>query len=127
VAGTWSRHTAPTVAAYIAALPADQARSLRRLRDAILAAAPGGREVISYRVPGIVFPNGARIHFGARRGGLSLYPGYAGRAFAEALDGFKVSGTTIHFTPDHEIPVALIKRIARRVIAERTEASRRRG
>ena len=41
VAPTTRRRTATTVATYIAALPADQARSLRRLRDTILATAPG--------------------------------------------------------------------------------------
>ena len=73
------RPTAATVAAYIGALPAADAKSLRRLRDAILAAAPGGKQEISYGVPGIRFPNGGRIHFGTRRGGLSLYAGYTYR------------------------------------------------
>ena len=41
MAGTWPRHTAPSVSAYIDALPTPEAKSLRRLRDAILAAAPG--------------------------------------------------------------------------------------
>jgi uncharacterized protein YdhG (YjbR/CyaY superfamily) len=121
MAGTWPRHTAPSVAAYIAALPAADARSLRRLRDAILAAAPGGKEEISYRVPAICFPNGGRIHFGARRGGLSLYAGHVSEAFAEDLSGFTVSGTTIHFTADHELPIALIKRITKRVISNAEE------
>ena len=117
MAGTWPRHTAPSVSAYIDALPAADAKSLRRLRDAILSAAPGGTEEISYRVPAVKFPNGGRIHFGARRGGLSLYAGYAFQLFTKELADFAVVGTTIHFTPEQQLPIALIKKITRATIA----------
>ena len=115
------RPTAPTVAAYISALPAAEAKSLRRLRDAILAAAPGGKQEISYGVPGIRFPNGSRIHFGTRRGGLSLYVGYTYRLFTSELANFTIAGTTIHFTADHQLPIALIKKITRATIARHDE------
>jgi len=121
MAGTWPRHTAPSVDAYIDALPQEDAKSLRRLRDAILAAAPGGTEEISYRVPAVKFPNGGRVHFGARRGGLSLYAGWAIQAFTTELANFAVVGTTIHFTADHQLPIALIKRITRAPIARHDE------
>ena len=121
MAGTWARHTAPSVDAYIDALSEVDAKSLRRLRDAILAAAPGGTEEISYRVPAVKFPNGGRIHFGARRGGLSLYAGWAFQAFTKELANFAVVGTTIHFTADHQLPIALIKRITRATIARHDE------
>jgi uncharacterized protein YdhG (YjbR/CyaY superfamily) len=121
------RRTAPTVASYIAALPAADAKSLRRLRDAILAAAPGATQEISYGVPGIRFPTGARIHFGTRRGGLSLYAGYTYRLFAKELADFTVAGTTIHFTADHQLPIALIKRITRATIARHDERAAARG
>jgi len=98
-----------------------EAKSLRRLRDAILAAAPGGTEEISYRVPAVRFPNGGRVHFGARRGGLSLYAGWAFQAFTKDLANFAVVGTTIHFTADHQLPIALIKRITRATIARHDE------
>ena len=121
MAGTWTRHTAPSVDAYIDALSEVDAKSLRRLRDAILAAAPGGTEEISYRVPAVKFPNGGRVHFGARRGGLSLYAGWAFQAFTKELANFAVVGTTIHFTADHQLPIALIKRITRATIARHDE------
>ena len=110
-----------TVREYLDALPAKNAKSLRRVRDAALAAAPGGKASISYGVIGVVFPNGARIHCGARRGGLSLYPGHTGREFASELEDFKIAGTTIHFTPDHELPIALIKRITKAIITNADE------
>jgi len=110
-----------TVREYLDALPARDAKSLRRVRDAALAAAPGGKAAISYGVIGVVFPNGARIHCGARRGGLSLYPGHTGREFASELEGFKIAGSTIHFTSDHELPVALIKRITKAIIVHADE------
>ena len=56
MAGTWPRHTAPSVDAYIDALSEADAKSLRRLRDAILAAAPGGTgqlaQTVGYSVGG---------------------------------------------------------------------------
>jgi len=110
-----------TVREYLHALPSRDAKSLRRVRDAALAAAPGGKAAISYGVIGVVFPNGARIHCGARRGGLSLYPGHTGREFASELEGFKIAGSTIHFTSDHELPVALIKRITKAIIVHADE------
>ena len=111
-----------TVREYLDALPAKEAKSLRRVRDAALAAAPGGKTSISYGVIGIVFPNGARIHCGARcKGGLSLYPGHTGREFASELKDFTIAGTTIHFTSDHELPIALIKRITRKIVANADE------
>lgn len=121
MAGTWPRHTAPSVDAYIDALSVEDAKSLRRLRDAILAAAPGGTEEISYRVPAVKFPNGGRVHFGARRGGLSLYAGWAFQGFTEELATFAVVGTTIHFTADHQLPIALIKKITRATITRHDE------
>ena len=121
MAGTWTRHTAPSVDAYIDALSEVDAKSLRRLRDAILAAAPGGTEEISYRVPAVKFPNGGRVHFGARRGGLSLYAGWAFQAFTKELADFAVVGTTIHFTAEHQLPIALIKKITRATIARHDE------
>ena len=111
-----------TVREYLDALPAKEAKSLRRVRDAALAAGPGGRASISYGVIGVVFPNGARIHCGARsKGGLSLYPGHVGREFASELKGFTIAGTTIHFTANHELPIALIKRITKKIIANADE------
>jgi len=111
-----------TVREYLDALPAKEAKSLRRVRDAALAAAPGGKTSISYGVLGVVFPNGARIHCGARcKGGLSLYPGHTGREFASELKDFTIAGTTIHFTSDHELPIALIKRITRKIVADADE------
>ncbi len=111
-----------TVREYLDALPAKEAKSLRRVRDAALAAAPGGKTSISYGVIGVVFPNGARIHCGARcKGGLSLYPGHTGREFASELKDFTIAGTTIHFTSDHELPIALIKRITRKIVANADE------
>ena len=127
MAGTWPRHTAPSVAAYISALPADQAKCLRRLRDAILSAAPGGKEEISYRVPGVRFPNGGRVHFGTRRGGLSLYAGHVYEEFINDLTPFEIAGTTIHFTADHELPISLIKRITRAVVARADERAAERA
>ncbi|MFM8914886.1 MAG: iron chaperone, partial [Candidatus Limnocylindrus sp.] len=121
VAATWPRHSAASVDAYSDALPAPEAKSLHRLRDAILAAAPGGTEEISYRVPAVKFPNGGRTRFGARRGGLSLYAGYAFQLFTKELADFAVVGTTIHFTADHQLPIALIKRITRATIAQQDE------
>jgi len=53
-----------------------------------------------------------------------LYAGHAFRAHKAALRDFEIVGTTIHFTPDHELPIALIKKITRTVIARTNEKQR---
>ncbi len=103
-----------TVDDYLAALPEDTRSVLGKLRRAILAAAPKAEEAISYQIPTYKL-NGPLIHFMAGKNHCSFVTVdktvLAG--FQKELTGFKVSGTTIHFTADHPLPTTLVKRIVK--------------
>ena len=107
------------------ALPAAQAASLRRLRAVLLAVATAhaapATEAVAYGVPTICYANGARISFGARSGGLSLYAGHAAARFAERLIGFRIAGTTVHFPEDRDLPAPVVRDLAMAVIADRDD------
>ncbi len=103
-----------TVDDYLAALPEDTRSVLEKLRRAILAAAPKAEEVISYQIPTYKL-NGPLVHFMAGKNHCSFVTVdktvLAG--FQRELAGFKVSGTTIHFTADNPLPATLIKKIVK--------------
>lgn len=110
---------AESVDEYLAALPAEQRTALEELRATIRAAAPGADEVISYRIPTYRY-HGPLVHFAAFRDHLSLIGVHRSvvEQFQSELGGYRTSGTTIRFTPDHPLPPALVEAIVRARVAE---------
>ena len=110
---------ARTVDEYLASLPEAQRAALERVRRAIKSAAPEAEEVISYRMPGYRY-KGMLVYFAAFESHLSLFG--AGktlvRTFSKELEAFDVSGSTIHFTPEHPLPAALVRRMVRARVRE---------
>ena len=107
---------AKTVAAYIAHLPPAARRELKRVRGAILKAAPGVREKISYQVPYYSLERFmcALNAYGPKRDKLSFIvtPGTV-KAFRKELKALDVSGGSIHFSADNPIPAALLGKLIR--------------
>lgn len=105
---------APDVDSYLAALPSDQRETLETVRQAIRAAAPKAEELISYKVPAYRY-HGWLVYFAAFPNHLGFYTVEKDtvKTFAKELAGFKISGTTIHFTSEHPLPAALIKKIVK--------------
>ncbi|RCH56209.1 DUF1801 domain-containing protein [Mucilaginibacter hurinus] len=101
-----------TVDEYLAVLPVDVNRTLSRLRQTIRAAAPQAEEVMSYQIPTYKY-KGALLHFAAFKNHCGLYVVNKDilTMFAQELDGYNTSGTTIHFTPAKPIPLGLVKKI----------------
>lgn len=120
---------ADTVDAYLAGLTAGQRTALEELRAAIRDAAPGAEEVISYRVPTYRY-HGPLVHFAAFRDHLSfvVVSRQTLERFMDRFAGWRVSGTTVRFTPEHPLPPALVEAIVRARVAENEAraASRRR-
>lgn len=120
---------AETVDAYLAGLTAGQRTALEELRAAIRDAAPGAEEVISYRVPTYRY-HGPLVHFAAFRDHLSfvVVSRQTLERFMDRFAGWRVSGTTVRFTPEHPLPPALVEAIVRARVAENEAraASRRR-
>lgn len=102
---------------YLAALPADQGAALQKLREQILAAAPGCEEYFGYGLPGFRHYGRPLLYMGAARKHMALY-GMLPSGFDEELKGFERSKGSIRFTPEKPIPAAVVKAIVKAKVAE---------
>ena len=98
---------------YIAAQDEKVQPRLKEIRAVLQAALPEAEERISWSMP--TYWKGRNIiHFAASKTHLGLYPGGEATAvFADELAGYEVSKGTIRLPYDQELPVELIKKIAR--------------
>jgi uncharacterized protein YdhG (YjbR/CyaY superfamily) len=112
---------AKTVNEYLAALPADQRRTLARMRALIKAAAPGTTEGISYGMPTYKLDGRPVVYFGAAAEHVSLYAvsdkGANGKPLPE-LAKYDTSGKgTVRFPSDKPPPGALVTKLVRANVA----------
>ncbi len=124
VRGARPAKPAGDIDAYLAGVPEPARRALEKLRATIKAAAPQAIEGISYGMPG--FKHGGYLAgFAAFKGHLSFFPGTALEAFALDLKGFETTKGGIHFTPEHPLPTALVKKIIKARIKQIEARGRR--
>lgn len=97
---------------YIAMQPEAFRPALHELRAIIKSVAPQAEELISYQVPSFKW-HYMLVGFGVTKKFCSLYPMSTSinKKMTDELKGVKISGTTLHFTPDEPLPVELIKKI----------------
>lgn len=119
---------APTIDAYLAALPPAPRAALSALRKTIRSAAPRATELISYRVP--TFEHcGGLVAFSAAPNHCALHlmsPALM-RSLATELAGYEVGTATIRFTTDKPLPASLVRKLVKARIAENeTRAMKRR-
>lgn len=107
------RTTAPkTIDEYIGAAPTEVQPILKKIRATISAAAPGAREVVSYRMPAFRLHD-ILVYFAAFKAHIGLYPPVSGDAsLKKALAAYSGPKGNLKFPLDQPIPYALIKRIA---------------
>jgi uncharacterized protein YdhG (YjbR/CyaY superfamily) len=105
------------VDAYVARVPPPFREALQALRRTIKAAAPEAEEVISYGMPAFR-QRRIIVYYAAFRDHCSLFGGAEiRRKFARELKAFPGGRSTIQFTPEHPLPVGLVKRIVKSRLA----------
>jgi uncharacterized protein YdhG (YjbR/CyaY superfamily) len=116
-----SKNDPAAVDAYLATLPGGERETLQTLRLLIKEIVPGVEERISYGTA-VMFSRGLDLFgFVAQRKHLSFLtasPTLAAAMKAEISRTHKVSGATIHFSPEHPLPAALVKKIVRARVRE---------
>jgi uncharacterized protein YdhG (YjbR/CyaY superfamily) len=117
-----ARNAAPrNIAAYFAGVPEPARSRLHQMRSIIRSALPpGATETISYRIPAFK-SDAALVWYAAFRDHCSLFPTAAViAAFKKELKDFTTSKGTIHFPVGEPLPTALIKKLVKARVAQKT-------
>ena len=108
-----------TIEEYIKGFPADIQAILESIRQTIKKAAPGAKEIISYRMPGFKLNNRTLVWFAAFKDHIGFFPTGSGvEPFKDKLQGYKVSKGTIQFQLNKPIPYELISEITKFRVSE---------
>lgn len=112
---------------YLAGLPADRRDALEELRRHIHACVPHLRERISYGTSVILALKGDLVGFVSQPKHLSfltMSPDLASAMKAEIERTHRLSGATIHFSPENPLPRALVEKIVLARVKEQEARSR---
>ncbi len=109
--------------AYLAGLDASSGAALRKLRQAIHAAAPKAEECVSYGMPAFRLNGKLIAGFRAAAHHCSFHPmsGRTVRTLQAELSAYETSAGTIRFSARQGLPASLVKRIVKARIAELEE------
>jgi len=116
---------ATTVAEYLAATPPKARKSLKQLRAAIKAAAPGITERISYRIPTFDLDGRYLLYIAAFQEHVGLYPVTAAMVASHGAEiaPYRAGKGTLRFPLDAPIPTELVTKLAKARIQERRAGS----
>jgi uncharacterized protein YdhG (YjbR/CyaY superfamily) len=103
----------PAVDQYIAGFPKAVQPLLRKVRQAVRAAAPQAEEIISYRIPAYR-QHGILVYFAGFKAHVGLFPPVSGSAaLRKAAARYAGPKGNLRFPYDQPLPLALISRIVR--------------
>jgi uncharacterized protein YdhG (YjbR/CyaY superfamily) len=119
-----------TVDEYLATVPQDVRKALQKLRRTIKSIVPEAEERIAYRIP-IFRLQRDLVGFSAQTNPqkrlcsfYTMSPPLV-KAMKKDLQDYKVSGATIHFTPNKPLPAALVKKIVHARVKESSGKTRK--
>lgn len=112
--------TSSPVDAYLLAQPDAVRHALDGVRAAILRAAPGAEERLSYGIPSYHYRRVGLVAFGTSKKGCSFYVRSPALmpALSRVLKGHRVTGATVHFTPAQPLPDEIVAHVVAARIAE---------
>lgn len=114
-----------TIDEYIASFPEDIQVLLQEVRAAIMEAAPGATEVISYSMPAFKL-NGMLVWIGAHTNHIGFYPRVSAMmAFKDEVSRYKNAKGSVQFPFNQPMPVDLITRIVKFRVQENLEKGKR--
>ncbi len=120
------KRTFKNVDEYISDFPEEVKKLLQQMRDAIIKAAPGAEEVISYQMPAYKY-SGILVYFGAFKNHIGFYPTASGiEAFENELSTYKSSKGAVQFPLDKPLPLSLIARIVQYRLKQNREKGKSR-
>ena len=125
---TESKNDPAAVDAYLATLPADERDALEKLRQLIKQTVPDVDERVSYGTTVMFSVGRDLVGFVAQRNQLSFFtasPLLAASMKGEVAKTHKVSGATIHFSPENPLPTHLVTTILRARMDENAALSKR--
>lgn len=101
--------------------------TLEQVRRAIMAAAPGATETMSYGMPGFQLDGRRLVYYAAFKQHCSFFPASyeVMRTYAKELEGYEMSKGTIRMPIGKPLPAPLIRKMVKAKIHE-NEARRRR-
>ena len=104
---------------YIASLPEETRKVLKKVRAAIKAAAPGARQKISYQIGAFELNGKNLIGFAGWKNHVSMYPIPSGSAAFNRQVAQYVDGKgTLKFPLDKPLPLKLISQVVKYRIAD---------
>ena len=115
--------SAKAVDAYLAKLPPDRRRALRRVRAQIRAVAPDAVEALSYGIPAYKVDGKPLAYFAAFKAHLSLFALPAEELPASARSHRAAKGT-IRFTPEDPLPAPVLRKLLKSRLAAIRGATR---
>jgi uncharacterized protein YdhG (YjbR/CyaY superfamily) len=105
---------------YLRGLPEDRRAALEDLRAKIRAVVPEAEECISYRMPAFRVNGVVIAGFRATAKGCSYYPfsGSTLGSLAGDVGRYDQTKSSLHFSPDKALPIALVRKLIKVRIAE---------